>query len=560
MEIQGPKIDVLPQTKSSIDSLIRDFKVGQILRAVAQSTSAQGLVQLAIGRLTVQASSILPLPPGTQLTLRVEQTGEQPGFRVLAPLPPEAVKAAALRQVLPRMLELAPTLERALQSSTSPKGAEPLPPDIRQLAQAVARVIPSAADTLSGSGLQKTIGRSGLFSEAQMARGRLPEADVKVALARLATRLRNMTQASGSSPAKTATSPEATVTQRQPPTGSSSPANPTPMDGKLPANLRAATASSSQPSPEGGGPNAGKTLQGSPGTPPAIAPATSRSPVEGKASLRSEGNPVPARTDAGLSGGKPPVPGIPPEGNLPAPGRPQSTALPPMRSGLPPTPLQAGHPQNQAAPRPLTGNAPQEAVPVQPFVDGKAAPLQSLTGKPMTGGQAQTAPSAVPTTEPVTTRWVRELATQVEGALSRIQYNQLNSLPGEDPNRQAWQLDLPFRNGEHLGALRLRIQEEKHAKALAHEGSTWRVDLAFELEPLGPIRVRIGLQGETVSSIFWAEKPETVDLLERRMRELEQGLERVGLDIGRLSAHRGRPPAEQEPDSPPEAGLLNEQA
>ncbi len=583
MEITGPKIDALVQAKASIDSLIRDFRVGQVLKAVAQSTTAQGLVQLSIGRQTVHARSPLPLPPGTQLTLRVEQAGDQPSFRVLDPPPPAAIKAEALRQVLPRMLELIPALGRALEAGNNPKAAQALPEDVRQLAQALARVIPPAANALTGRGLQNAVSRSGLFTEARMAQGQVPGDDVKTALARLATRLRSTTTPPTDTAAKAQPKADAATgtPARQPAPGaagqsaSQAAGNKAPIDGKpLPAQSAdgakaQAAATPAQPAATAKAQAAATAAQTTAtGKPPTADQAAARPTAETAVAAKGSSAAGPGKADIAAGGGRQAgatAQGV--EAKPTAAGPPRATAADvlPARAGAPTPPmggLSRAGPGGAAQPmiqQPL-GSSPQGQLSQQPLVGGKPVYPQALSPQPTAQGAAQQAAQPA-TAEAPAVRLVQELASQVEGALSRIQYNQLSSLPGDDPNRQAWQLDLPLRNGEHLDAFRLRVEEEKHARALEHEGSTWRVDLAFNLDPLGPIRVRIGLQGETVSSVFWAENPETVSLIERRMEVLEQGLERVGLEVGRLSAHRGQPPAKpRHPGEQPESGLLDEQA
>jgi len=169
------------------------------------------------------------------------------------------------------------------------------------------------------------------------------------------------------------------------------------------------------------------------------------------------------------------------------------------------------------------------------------------------GEQPPIAPEA-----PLGARLLQDLGRQVEGALARIQFNQIVSLPQDDPNRQVWQVDLPVRYGERLDNFQLQVEEE-HPRG-EHVGgmAAWSVRLSFDLAPLGPVHARIGLTGETISSTFWAEQPQTAALIKRRLDDLRGGLERVGLDVGRLDALPGRPPAG--PPGPALPPLLDEQA
>jgi hypothetical protein len=585
MEIIGPKISELAQSKMAIEGLVRDFRVGQVLKAVAQSTTPQGLVQLAIGRQTLLARSPLPLPPGTRLTLQVEQAGDQPSLRMLDPPLPAAVKAEALRQVLPRMLELATALGKALETSTGTRSAEQLPGDVKQLAQVLARTIPPAAGALSGEGLRDAVSRSGLFNEASMARGRVPDADVKTALARLATRLRTISptpaEPQGRSPTRVAS--ETAVPARAPLPAAPTRGEPAATPGRPPATTNPTTqpaqTAAAGPRPQTGAapPTPGGAVRQT------IAPAAQAAAAGGgevvvKPAGPTPAAPPPAETKGGAPAGKTdaaPAAGRQSEtlaqgtqtranpATIPSRALPADAPLPPMRT--PPTPLPgAGNPTattSQTMPGSSATAFPQAAAGTQSAVTGAKTLYPQVPNQPSAGQHTAQQPPQPTAAELPHARLVQDLASQVEGALSRIQYNQLSSLPGDDPNRQAWQLDLPFRDGAHLQSFHLRIEEEKHARALEHEGSTWRVDLAFDLAPLGPVRARIGLQGEVVSSVFWAEKPETVALIEKRLQVLEQGLIRVGLEVGRLSAHRGRPPARSPaPDERPDPGLLDEKA
>jgi hypothetical protein len=585
MEIIGPKISELAQSKMAIEGLVRDFRVGQVLKAVAQSTTPQGLVQLAIGRQTLLARSPLPLPPGTRLTLQVEQTGDEPSLRMLDPPLPAAVKAEALRQVLPRMLELANALGKALETSTGTRGAEQLPGDVKQLAQALARTIPPAAGALSGGGLRDAVSRSGLFNEASMARGRVPDADVKTALARLATRLRTLpatpVESQGKGPPRVAN--ETAAPARAPLPATPTRGEPAATPGRPAATANPATQPARTPTvgprPQA---DAAPPMPGGPAR-QTVAPAAPATPAGGGAiTVKPAGptpaNPAPAEAKSGAPAGKTDAApaavrqsetiaqGTAGRANpaaIPSRALPADAPLPPLRT--PPTPLPgAGNPTgtpNHTTPGSSAPPATQAAAGGQPAVTGAKTLYPQVPNQQSTGQHTAQQPPQPAAAELPHARLVQDLASQVEGALSRIQYNQLSSLPGDDPNRQAWQLDLPFRDGAHLQSFHLRIEEEKHARALEQEGSTWRVDLAFDLAPLGPIRARIGLQGEVVSSVFWAEKPETVALIEKRLQVLEQGLIRVGLEVGRLSAHRGRPPARPPaPDERPDPGLLDEKA
>jgi hypothetical protein len=149
------------------------------------------------------------------------------------------------------------------------------------------------------------------------------------------------------------------------------------------------------------------------------------------------------------------------------------------------------------------------------------------------------------------------LGRQVEGAIARIQYHQLASLPPSDPQHQIWHLDLPWRDGEQLSHWHLEIEKDGRRQA-GGTASSWTVTLTLDLEPLGPVHTRISLQGTAVASTFWAERPETARLIGDRLEELRRGLEGVGLEVTGLAAHTGKPPKARAIPTP--GPLLDEQA
>ncbi|MNI53784.1 Flagellar hook-length control protein FliK [compost metagenome] len=70
----------------------------------------------------------------------------------------------------------------------------------------------------------------------------------------------------------------------------------------------------------------------------------------------------------------------------------------------------------------------------------------------------------------------------------------------------------------------------------------WRVDLAFDMEPLGPLQVQAQLIAGSLSSQLWAERPYTASLIENNLVALRQRLLDSGLNVGDLDCHHGKPP------------------
>jgi flagellar motor switch/type III secretory pathway protein FliN len=129
---------------------------------------------------------------------------------------------------------------------------------------------------------------------------------------------------------------------------------------------------------------------------------------------------------------------------------------------------------------------------------------------------------------------------QVEGALARVELGQLASLRSDDAHAQMWLLELPVRapDGE-TDVLQLRIQQE--AAGAPGEQPVWAVSLAFDLAELGPVRARIAVRGEQVSTLFYAEREATVARVRSELGDLEEALTERGLSIGSLGCRAGVP-------------------
>lgn len=562
---------------------VSDLRLGQVIQAVVAGISAEGLIRLEVGGKEVSAQTQLPLRPGQRLTLRVDQAGRQPLLRLVETQHQDTTQTEGLRQALPRMLALAPALERLLQLSGGPQPA-PLPAQTQQLLQQLAATLASPEQLMSGRGLRQAVDQSGLFQEARLARGEPPAQDLKTALSRIAAQLRTATapQAppAGAPPsgggAQTAATPlPGQPASAQPPPGLAQPpgAGPGPAGG-MPAPAPSGPGPSGAPAagpPAPPGPSA--TSPGmpapTPGTPPTLpgqAPPGSAAPtLPGQAPPGSAASALPGQTALG------PLPSAPPaSAATPSPG----TSLP-ASPGAAAAPAPPGSGAVQPGPAP-TGLVPNPALPslaATPLVPGAPVSAQAAPPLPAAGLDAPAPPPPQPATaaagsdakaqaaqvqaDPETARLSQELGRQVEGAIARIQYHQLASLPSGDPNHQVWQLDLPWRDGQELGHWHLEIEKDGRRQG-AGGSAAWTVILTLDLEPLGPVHTRISLQGEAVTSTFWAERPETARLIGARLDELRAGLEGVGLEVKGLASHAGAGPQPRPLTAP--GPLLDEQA
>lgn len=137
------------------------------------------------------------------------------------------------------------------------------------------------------------------------------------------------------------------------------------------------------------------------------------------------------------------------------------------------------------------------------------------------------------------------------GALARVQSHQLAGLvqshsgtDGGQPTTTVLQMEIPVRDLPTPLQVRIRGEDGEPGKRNKHQRARqWKIDLAFDLEPLGPLQVQAQLCQNQFSGQLWAERPGTADLIGRELGELRRALSEAGVEIGELDCHRGTPPA-----------------
>ncbi|KWS11824.1 flagellar hook-length control protein FliK [Pseudomonas syringae pv. syringae] len=144
-------------------------------------------------------------------------------------------------------------------------------------------------------------------------------------------------------------------------------------------------------------------------------------------------------------------------------------------------------------------------------------------------------------------------------AVSRLQSHQLGGLEQTRSNADGtqvttWQLEVPMRNAHDIVPLQVKVQREDKPDQEAAEDrdgieikdtreKLWKVDLAFDLEPLGPLQVHAQLLRGTLSSQLWAERPDSAALIEHELGYLRERLIACGLAVGELACSHGAPPS-----------------
>jgi len=183
------------------------------------------------------------------------------------------------------------------------------------------------------------------------------------------------------------------------------------------------------------------------------------------------------------------------------------------------------------------------------------------------GTMGLVAPPALPIHFPLPSRSVKGggkdddleiLLKLAAGALSRLQSHQLGSLEqtrttAEGNQLTTWQLEIPVRTGQDIMPLQVKVQREdtpEEGKADDKGGSEakesreklWKIELAFDLEPLGALQVQAQLLRGSLSSQLWAERPDSAELIRQQLGYLRERLVASGLEVGELACNHGAPP------------------
>lgn len=134
-------------------------------------------------------------------------------------------------------------------------------------------------------------------------------------------------------------------------------------------------------------------------------------------------------------------------------------------------------------------------------------------------------------------------------AVSRLQTHQLSSLGQTHTTHDGtqvtvWQLEVPARDQAHIVPLQIKFQHEEptHKKNDKQITPVWKIDLSFDLEPLGPLHIQASLQGSSISSQLWAQSDATAQLIDHELAHLRDRLLGIGLTVKDLTCHQGAPP------------------
>lgn len=388
-----------------------------------------------------------------------------------APAPPNpAAQAvdAARATAAQRQGSLAPLFADLAQAVSSPA----LPPALRAVISQVLALRTPLAAPLTAETVRQAVAQSGLFLEAHLAQAApdAPPPDLKAALLTLQAALAALpTARTPAPPQPTAPAPALTAPPAAPPTAAAAPTAPL-----SPPVIPAATSD----------PKAALlNLQVAPPAEAAPAPVSAASPPQ----TPSPAQPAP---QAAQTAPQPP----------PADLGPRLTVL-----QVDPTPAAArADPQT-----PGSVAEPAAAIPPPPH---RAAALAA---------QAAVASSLPP--EASAPAIVQHLQAGVEQAVARQSLHQLASLP--DGQTTAWMFELPLATPQGTAIAQFEIQRDGARPQAGDEAvQGWRLRFSIDIEPLGPVHVHLGLNGDQARVMVWAEREASLPWLRQGAAALATAL------------------------------------
>ena len=230
---------------------------------------------------------------------------------------------------------------------------------------------------------------------------------------------------------------------------------------------------------------------------------------------------------------------------------PSATTRQPVSSPINTTPAAA----------PTTSQAQVQAQPTRPVATQLPVPEQSTTlpanaPKPHSPQPQAITPASLQLLS-AQENGLEELLRQVDGALSRINVQQLQTVQSNEQGRPVWILELPVRTDQGIDLFDMRIQQDEQQQQAEPHKRPWTVTLAFDLQGLGPVKATVTLLEQTVSARFWAERNDTLSLFSQYMDTLRSQLNNVGLEVAELDCQQGIP---DDPPAAPTSHSLDEQA
>jgi hypothetical protein len=513
----NPVLPVLASQEAGSIAPELALQPGSVVNAQVLKVLSADLVRIAIASLSIDVATEIPLQQGQNLQLAVTQTKDgirlamvgqgsgasadavtlspdaladlpanQPAATtpkiVLTPMERAAVSAAAQAAVSEQdsLAPLFANLGAAVSSSS-------LPPKLREAIAQVLAQQTSLDQNLDGADIKSAFQKSGIFLEASLAAGSVPQTgvpDLKAALIVLRQTLQsalglNATPAPAPAGAQPSAMPQATPSQGT--TANVAPSSSSIVDAPdvLLTQARLPTAE-----------NPALTPQAARGT-FALPPGADRTAAATlnllQEALHELG--VPARTAAAV------LKDI--RGTEPA-----------FHTSTPPPPVRG---------------APPAAQPIAAPTIAPQAPLEATAHHLLDDTDAAIA---------------RQTLLQVASLPDRVD----TTSPRLDTTAPRWHFEIPFATPQGTAMAQFEISRDSGHEEVEAAKRVWRARFSLDVEPAGPVHALISLTGDKTSVRLWAERPTTAEQLRAGMPQLSQALTRAALQPGDIVIRDGAPP------------------
>ena len=137
------------------------------------------------------------------------------------------------------------------------------------------------------------------------------------------------------------------------------------------------------------------------------------------------------------------------------------------------------------------------------------------------------------------------LLERTEAALSRLRLHQNASLPEPAARHEAqWSLDLPVMVSGQQSLLHMQIHRDRDGDGPEQNADRgWQVRFAINLSDMGEVGAQISLRGNATGVLLWADREETAALLNAGIGLLRHDLEALSLAPGAIVVRAGAPSA-----------------
>jgi len=546
----------IPPTSSLYQSLLNtrsgageraNWQPGQVVQARVVSNVVDGLVNLRIGATILTAQIDTDVKIGQKLALEVIRAGDQPLLQAVSQDRLQQLIEASIRAILPKQQSHAQLLSN-LAAVLTQKELPKLPETVQSALKRLYQSIPDVSTLKTAEGIKTAINNSGLFLEAKLAQNNQFsltgfQNDFKANLLRLHQALQQHTTTAGHTVSKQSTAPAGVYTNSSP---LSNAAKTTPVFtiarqqlNSLPAGALLRTASTPLV----------QTVT-SIGSQNSINPALSS---QGNRFFLQASTPITTPSPSGAAASNHPV-------------NSTSTQAPSSSTSGQPLAANAAAADKQTSPVTVTTTSGNPVNSLNPLT-GKTLPahisLQQLTGFPNTGQKIPVElfyPSSIPFKISMNMDNVRPSARftkldnltkilsfflkDAESSLARIQLNQLSHQHIEPEQKPSWVFEIPIKNNNNIDLFQFKVEKDQQKNHDAEDEKIgWTIQISFNILELGQVFSTVNIHQKRAMITFWSEQPQTVEVFNQHMSELQHELEDAGLVVDQLSCVQGCPPA-----------------